>query len=109
MKNNDRQEGLTKKVHACGFELYLTVNFRPDGQPGEVFIRVAKEGSTVSGFLNALCATLTAALTSNTPWPKMRDQLLGTRFEPRDDDNPSLVHAVAQTIEDLTTHKGAPS
>ena len=47
-----RRQGLTRKF-ICGADVYLTVNPLPDGQPGEVLVKIGKRGSTLSGLMHA--------------------------------------------------------
>jgi len=93
--------GLTLRVDACGFTFYLTINFFDDHEPAEVFIVIAKQGSTVSGFIDALAVTLSIALQYNTPWKILIDKYLNQVFEPRDDENSSLIHAIGINMESM--------
>ena len=95
------RRGLTQRRDACGFTFYLTVNFFESGDPGEIFIKIAKEGSTVSGFIDALAITISISLQYNVPWSVLYDKYLNQIFEPRDDTNSSLVHAIAIGIDEL--------
>ena len=97
----ENRPGLTRRVDACGFTFYLTVNFFDDLQPGEVFIVIAKEGSTVSGFIDALAVTLSIAFQYGTPWKVLVDKYLNQVFEPKDDVNSSLVHAIGMNISEV--------
>jgi len=95
------RHGLTKRTEACGLKYYVTVNFFSSGEPAEVFIRIAKEGTAIAGFVEALAITISIALQYNVPWSVLYDKYLHQIFEPRDDDNPSLVHAIGSTISDI--------
>lgn len=104
---NDRA-GLTAK-NACGeFEFYVTVNFYDDNPPTvpcEVFIHISKVGSTVAGFCDALCRSLSVAFQYSIPWEILRNQMLGAKFDPSGSSldgkhhYPSLVHGIAETID----------
>lgn len=98
----DVRAGLTLKHKACGFKYYVTVNFFTDEkyklQPAEVFIRIAKEGSTVAGFIEALAITISIAWQYGVPWDVLYQKYLHQIFEPRDDKNSSLVDAIGGTI-----------
>jgi len=101
-KLDDVRTGLTKKSQACGFKFYVTVNFFGDTvDPGEVFIVIAKEGSSVSGFLDALAIVISIALQYGVPWAILYDKFLHQIFEPRDDENSSLVHAIGVVIDSV--------
>lgn len=94
--------GLTKKTQVAKLEYYVTVNFFDDtAEPGEVFIKIAKEGSTVSGLIDALCITISIALQHGVKWEVLGQKYLHTIFEPRDDSASSLVDSIAKTITEL--------
>lgn len=95
----ETREGLTKKAIVAKMEYYVTVNFYTGtATPGEVFIKIAKEGSTVSGLIDALAITISIALQYGVEWEVLGDKYLHTIFEPRDDLSSSLVDGIAQTI-----------
>ena len=97
----DSRSGLTRKIE-CGLDIYLTVNPLPDGSgPGEVFVKLGKQGTTVSGLMNALAVTISAALQRGVPWNELRDKFLDSTFEPRTDEYTSLVDAVAKNIDEM--------
>ena len=52
------RKGLTRKFNVGGLDVYLTVNPMPSGDPGEVFLKVAKQGSTLSGLMQAWAVTV---------------------------------------------------
>ena len=91
--------GLTLKDSRCKFEYFVTVNFFEDRNPAEVFVRIAKEGSTVAGFVEALAITISIAWQYGVPWNVLYNKFLGQIFEPRDDENSSLVDAICKTID----------
>lgn len=90
--------GLTRKDIRCGFEYFVTVNFFPDKEPIEVFVRIAKEGSVIAGFIEALCITISIAMQYGVPWGVLYTKYLGQIFEPRDDKNSSLIDGIGKTI-----------
>ena len=91
--------GITAKASVAKMEYYVTVNFYPDSaRPGEVFVVIAKEGSTIAGFVDALAVTISIALQYGVEWNILGDKYLHTIFDPRDDDASSLVDGIAQTI-----------
>jgi ribonucleoside-diphosphate reductase alpha chain len=73
---------VTHKFSVSGHEGYITVGMYPDGRPGEVFIKMAKEGSTLSGIMDGLALTLSIGLQYGVPLKVFVDKLLNTRFEP---------------------------
>ena len=97
------RKGLTRKFNVGGLDVYLTVNPMPSGDPGEVFLKVAKQGSTLSGLMQAWAVTVSAALQRGVPWPELRDKYLGTVFEPNDHRCTSLIDAVARNVDNLVS------
>lgn len=83
---NDIRNGVTMKDFGCNFKYYVTVNFYPDGKPAEVFVRIAKEGSTIAGFVEALAITISIAWQYGVPWEVLYTKYLHQIFEPRDDE-----------------------
>ena len=78
---NDRV-GLTHHFSIAGHEGYLTVGFYPNGQPGEVLIRMAKEGSTIAGLMECFGTVVSVSLQHGVPLKVLCDKLSHTRFEP---------------------------
>ena len=73
---------VTHKFSVGGHEGYITVGMYEDGRPGEVFIKMAKEGSTLSGVMDGLAMTISLGLQYGVPLRVFVDKLLNTRFEP---------------------------
>jgi len=73
---------VTHKFSVGGHEGYVTVGMYEDGRPGEVFIKMAKEGSTLSGVMDGLALTISLGLQYGVPLKVFVDKLLNTRFEP---------------------------
>jgi ribonucleoside-diphosphate reductase alpha chain len=65
-----------------GHEGYLTVGLYGDGLPGEIFITMAKEGSTVSGLMDSFATAVSLALQYGVPLKVLCDKFSHTRFEP---------------------------
>jgi ribonucleoside-diphosphate reductase alpha chain len=78
----DDRMALTHKFSFGGHEGYLTVGLYPNGQPGEVFIRMSKEGSTISGLMDSFAMIVSVALQHGVPLTSICDKLAHTRFEP---------------------------
>lgn len=107
IKLDDVRAGLTMKDRGCGFKYYVTVNFYPNsGAPSEVFIRIAKEGTAISGFVEALAITISIAWQYGVPWAVLYDKYLHQIFEPRDDESSSLVDAIGKTIDKVIKKHG---
>src|SRR5260370_36479981 len=73
---------VTHKCSVGGHEGYITVGMYDDGRPGEIFIKMSKEGSTLSGVMDGLALTISLGLQYGVPLKVFVDKLLNTRFEP---------------------------
>jgi ribonucleoside-diphosphate reductase alpha chain len=78
----DERRALTHKFSIAGHEGYLTVGQYDDGQPGEIFLRMAKEGSTVSGLMDTIATMTSISLQYGVPLRALVDKFSHTRFEP---------------------------
>jgi ribonucleoside-diphosphate reductase alpha chain len=73
---------VTHKFSVGGHEGYITVGMYEDGRPGEIFIKMSKEGSTLSGVMDGLALTVSLGLQYGVPLKVFVDKLVNTRFEP---------------------------
>jgi ribonucleoside-diphosphate reductase alpha chain len=73
---------VTHKFSVGGHEGYITVGMYGDGRPGEIFIKMSKEGSTLSGVMDGLALTISLGLQYGVPLKVFVDKLVNTRFEP---------------------------
>ena len=73
---------VTHKFDVAGHEGYITVGLYPDGQPGEIFLKMAKEGSTVSGLMDSLATSVSLALQYGVPLRDLVNKFAHVRFEP---------------------------
>jgi ribonucleoside-diphosphate reductase alpha chain len=73
---------VTHKFDIAGHEGYITVGLYPDGQPGEIFLKMAKEGSTVSGLMDTFATTVSVALQYGVPLRDLVNKFAHVRFEP---------------------------
>ena len=78
----DERQAITHKFAVGQHEGYLTVGLYEDGQPGEIFITMAKEGSTVSGLMDSFATAVSLALQYGVPLKVLCDKFSHTRFEP---------------------------
>ena len=78
----DERRALTHKYQVAGHEGYITVGLYPDGQPGEIFLKMAKEGSTVSGLMDTLATMTSLALQYGVPLRDLVGKFTHVRFEP---------------------------
>ncbi len=76
------RSAVTHKFDIAGHEGYITVGLYPDGQPGEIFLKMAKEGSTVSGLMDTLATTISVALQYGVPLKDLVNKFAHVRFEP---------------------------
>jgi hypothetical protein len=78
----DERPGITHHFSIAGHEGYLTVGLYPNGQPGEIFIRMAKEGSTIAGLMECFGTVVSVSLQHGVPLKVLCEKLSHTRFEP---------------------------
>ena len=78
----DERRAITHKYQVAGHEGYVTVGLYPDGQPGEIFLKMAKEGSTVSGLMDTLATMTSIALQYGVPLRDLVSKFTHVRFEP---------------------------
>jgi ribonucleoside-diphosphate reductase alpha chain len=78
---NDRQ-AICHKFDIAGHEGYLHVGFFEDGTPGEIFIKMAKEGSTISGLMDTIGVLTSMALQYGVPLEVLVSKFSHARFEP---------------------------
>ena len=78
----EERASITHKFSIAGHEGYITVGLYPNQQPGEIFIKMAKEGSTVSGLMDAFATSISLALQHGVPLKVLCEKFAHTRFEP---------------------------
>ena len=78
----DERRAITHKFDIAGHEGYITVGLFENGQPGEIFLVMAKEGSTISGFADAFAQAISYALQYGVPLQALVDKFSHVRFEP---------------------------
>lgn len=76
------RDSVTHKFQIMGHEGYLTIGLFEDGQPGEIFIKMSKEGSTLSGLVQGFCRAFSIALQYGLPLHEAVLRFKGMRFEP---------------------------
>jgi ribonucleoside-diphosphate reductase alpha chain len=76
----DERQAITHKFDIAGHEGYITVGLYEDGMPGELFIVMAKEGSTISGFADAFAQAISYALQYGVPLQDLVDKFSHGRF-----------------------------
>jgi hypothetical protein len=100
------RDSVTHKFSVARHEGYLTIGLYPDGSPGEIFIKMSKEGSTISGMCQAFCRAFSLALQFGLTVDEAVVRFRGMRFEPMGStSNPdipecsSIVDYVARYLE----------
>ena len=78
----DERASFTHKFSIGGHEGYITVGLYQDGSPGEIFVRMAKEGSVIAGLMDSFATSISLSLQHGVPLPVLIDKFKGTRFEP---------------------------
>lgn len=103
---NVTRASVTHKFVIGGHEGYLTIGLFDDGEPGEIFIKIAKEGSTLSGLIQGFCRAFSLALQFGLPLQDAVDRFRNMRFDPSGPtDNPeipettSILDYVARYLE----------
>src|SRR5207244_10946969 len=91
--------GYRHKGSVGGAEFYITGGLFESGQPGEVFFKLAKEGSTLSGFADAFACVFSLALQYGVPLEVMLSKLAYTRFEPSGFTNNKAVPQASSIID----------
>ncbi len=78
----DERRALTHKFSVAGHEGYITVGLYEDGTPGEIFLTMAKEGSTISGLMDAFATAISLTLQYGVPLEALVEKFSHMRFEP---------------------------
>ena len=95
----DERQSITHKFSIAGHEGYITVGMFEDGTPGEVFITMSKEGSTISGLMDSFATAISIALQYGVPLRVMVDKFSHARYEPSGfTNNPDIP--IAKSISD---------
>lgn len=78
----DERQAITHKFSIAGHEGYFTVGLYEDGSPGEIFIKMSKEGSTISGLMDSFAVAVSMSLQYGVPLRVLVNKFIHTRFEP---------------------------
>jgi ribonucleoside-diphosphate reductase alpha chain len=81
-KLSDERRSLTHKFSIAGHDGYITVGLYEDGKPGEIFVRMAKEGSVIAGLMDSFATAVSLSLQHGVPLRLLSEKFKGTRFEP---------------------------
>jgi ribonucleoside-diphosphate reductase alpha chain len=95
----DERKSITHKFSIAGHEGYITVGMFEDGQPGEIFITMSKEGSTISGSMDSFATAISIALQYGVPLHVLVDKFSHARYEPSGfTNNPEIP--IAKSVTD---------
>jgi ribonucleoside-diphosphate reductase alpha chain len=95
----DERQSITHKFSIAGHEGYITVGMFEDGSPGELFITMSKEGSTISGLMDSLATSVSIALQYGVPLKVLVDKFSHARYEPSGfTNNPDIP--IAKSVSD---------
>ena len=107
------RDSLTHKFQIMGHEGYLTIGLFEDGTPGELFVKMSKEGSTLSGLMQAFCRAFSLALQYGLPldeavrrFKDMRFEPMGTTGNPDVPEAKSIIDYVARYLETQFCQQG---
>ena len=90
------RHSVTHKFAIAGHEGYLTIGLFEDGSPGEIFIKMSKEGSTLSGLIQGFCRAFSLALQYGLTVHDAVDRFRGMRFDPMGPtSNPEIPEALS--------------
>ena len=90
----DTRRSVTHKFNISGHEGYITVGLFADGRPGELFLKMAKEGSTLSGLADTIGVLTSIALQYGVPVETLAQKFERVKFEPSGwTQNPEIRHA----------------
>lgn len=92
----ETRHSLTHKFQVMGHEGYLTIGLFDNGLPGEIFIKMSKEGSTLSGLIQGFSRAFSLALQYGLPVKEAVERFKGMRFEPMGaTSNPNIPEALS--------------
>jgi ribonucleoside-diphosphate reductase alpha chain len=93
-KLSDERKSITHKFDIAGHEGYITVGMYEDGTPGEIFVSMSKQGSTISGLMDSFATAISYALQYGVPLQFLVDKFAHMRFEPSGfTKNPQIPYA----------------
>lgn len=90
---DSERKAITHRFNIAGHRGYLTVGMYPDGRPGEIFLRMAKCGSTLAGLLDSLAVAVSLGLQHGISLQAFADKYIDARFEPSGFSGPEFGEA----------------
>jgi ribonucleoside-diphosphate reductase alpha chain len=104
VKLDDDRTAVTHAFQIGAERGYLTVGEYPDGSPGEIFLRMDKEGSTLSGFADSFAIAMSIALQYGVPLSAFTNKFKNIRFEPEGPTARPDVRPLATSVVDYVAH-----
>jgi len=95
----DERRSITHKFSVGGHEGYIHLGFYDDGRPGEVFVKMSKEGSTISGFIDALCTAVSIGIQYGVPAEIFIRKHINTKFDPSGWTNHANIRHASSVID----------
>ncbi|BCW94840.1 MAG: hypothetical protein KatS3mg018_0322 [Fimbriimonadales bacterium] len=103
----DERRSITHKFSVAGHEGYITVGMYEDGAPGEIFLTMAKEGSVISGLMDAFATAISLALQYGVPLEKLVEKFSYTRFQPSGFTNNPQIPVATSIVDYIFRWLGA--
>jgi ribonucleoside-diphosphate reductase alpha chain len=98
----DTRKSWTCRVsHSGDLDIYVTVGFFDTGEPGEVFVKIGKEGSTIAGMVDMMAVQCSLLLQYGVPWERIARKLRHTNFDPLNKEGKSIAHAIAVAVDGI--------
>lgn len=87
--------------HSGDLKIYIIVGFFTNGDPGELFIKIGKEGSTLAGLMDIVGVCVSQMLQYSIPWDRIARSFYHTNFEPLNIEGKSIAHAIVEAADKL--------
>ncbi len=97
----DERQAITSKFAINGSEGYITVGLYSDGSPGEIFVKMSKEGSTIAGLMDSFSISISLALQYGVPLKVLVNKFIHTRFEPSGFTNNPEIRIATSVVDYL--------
>src|SRR5215471_17757143 len=97
----DERKSITHKFDIAGHEGYITAGLYADGSPGEIFVKMSKEGSTIAGLMDSFSISISLALQYGVPLKVLVNKFIHTRFEPSGFTNNPEIRIATSVVDYL--------
>ena len=102
----DTRSSVTRKCSVGSWELYVTVGFYDNRQPGELFVKIAKHGSTTSGLMDGVAVMASMLLQYGVPWNSIAAKFKNTAFQPAGADEQHQGRVYSSLLDCLAMNVG---